>query len=155
MISGNRTLFIQLALLCLLSYQTVAQPAATLRQTESDSLKLDYIKDFRIKIDGGGSYFTCDSTALAQKKYILVISAENVAFINVKDSYVYLKRTKRTVSGDSLYTDIYSGGGYKIILVAARESPVVDHSSTYKGTMQVKYKGSTLNVKVHGRVDSY
>jgi hypothetical protein len=98
---------------------------------------------------------TIPTTSLARKKYIFIVSAKNVAFMNTKDTYVYLKKMKRKITGKNKYTDIFSGSGYQVILKSSQASEIIQHSSIYTGTLMVKHNGSVSTFNIHGKVDSY
>ena len=63
-------------------------------------IHLKYINDYRIEIDGGCSFFTFDSVALQSNKYILIISARNIAFVNleVTNDYTYFNLKSKRVN---------------------------------------------------------
>jgi hypothetical protein len=131
-------------LCCLFTFQTFAQADTKTRQNTSEPFKFDFIKDYRIKLDGGCSYYTYDTTLLERKKYIFIVSAKNVAFMNIRDKYVYLKRQNRKITGKNKYTDSFSGNGYQVVLTCTQISEIVNYSSIYSGTLAIKNKGTCM-----------
>ena len=50
-----------------------------------------YKSDFPIKIDGGCSFYTYDTTLLSKNKYLMVVSKDKIAFIKKNNKFVFLK----------------------------------------------------------------
>ncbi|MBS1916252.1 MAG: hypothetical protein JST87_08235 [Bacteroidetes bacterium] len=118
----------------------------------TNSKNLQFIKDFRIKLDGGCSFYTYDSTPIDANKYIFIISAKQVGFINVSDEYVYLKNTKNIKLNNHQYKKIFKGNGYDIVLDIRYVGKFDSNDSLYEGSMQIKYKNSFQYLKIHGKV---
>lgn len=116
---------------------------------------IDTIKDFRIKIDGGGSFYSYDSISFDRKQLIFVISAKKIAFINIKGKkdYTYLKRIKITNYNNLYRKEVFSGKGYTIILTTkVTGKRDIYPYITWEGTLEILGKTKQV-IKVHGVID--
>lgn len=153
--SKNEIFVLLLTVSCLLSFNSFTQGKANIKSVTNEPFKFSFIKDYPIKIDGGCSFYTYDTTSFNEQKYIFIVSVKDVAFMNIKDTYIYLKKTKRRELQKNEYEDSFLGEGYKVILITAQTSEIHDHSSLYDGTLQVNHNGLVWNFKIHGKVDSF
>ena len=114
-----------------------------------DLLKLDFIKDHPIKIDGECSFFTYDTTAIGERKDILVVDGHKLAFVQNNKKYIYFYYHKRVLKPNG-YTDYFSGEKYKIKLDVVRVKEISRSSTEYEGTLKLTYGKMSRTIAIHG-----
>lgn len=119
-----------------------------------DPLTLDFIRDYPIKIDGGCSFYTYDTTALSKYKDILVVSAQKIAFVERGGKFIILHHVKRILKQNG-YTDYFTEPHYKIKLDVNLVKRVNDYSAEYAGSLQLSHGKSSKTIAVHGRNEEY
>jgi hypothetical protein len=117
--------------------------------------ELQFINDYPIKLDGGCSFYTFDSTSIDLNRFIFIVSAKKVGFISVNNHYIYLKSTKNVKVADKKFITYFSGEGYDIILNVTKVNKIDDNNSLYAGFMDIKYKNSIQKFKIHGKVGEF
>ncbi len=114
--------------------------------------KIDFIKDYPIKIDGGCSFYTYDTTALDRNSYIFIVGARNVGFISTAGKFILLKKVRRTVVRANQFKDYFAGQGYNITINMTEAGTFDNSNFLYTGAMILKYKNAIENFKIHGKV---
>ena len=97
-------------------------------------------------------FYTYDTTSLNLNKYIFIISAKQLGFIDVGDHYIYLKNTKNIKSNNNEYKKTFNGEGYNIILDVKKVGNFDSSNSLYEGFMEIKNKNSFQHLKIHGKI---
>ncbi|GHA67188.1 hypothetical protein [Pontibacter akesuensis] len=125
------------------------------QQPIQSRIKLNYIKNPRIKIDGGGNYYTYDTTSLDKKKHIFVISASKTSFISLmnQSEYIYMERSTKEDLTDGFIKEKFQGDGYTAILKTKRVKSINDYSSLHEGTLIISNQKASTSFKVHGIVE--
>jgi hypothetical protein len=111
---------------------------------EVDKVKLEYIKDYNMKLDGGVSSYTYDTASLETNDYIFVIAAlkTRTAFMKVvgNNVNVFVKLVgKKPVRGDEIYHHVFAGSGYRVTVETKRVSGLDAFNNLYTGTLTVEY----------------
>lgn len=119
-----------------------------------DPLSLDFIRDYPIKIDGGCSFYTYDTTAFSKHKDILVVSAQKIAFVERGDDFVLLHHVKRILKPNG-YTDYFAEPHYKIKLDVNLVKKVNDYAAEYAGSLELSHGKNSKTIAVHGRDEEY
>jgi hypothetical protein len=116
--------------------------------------QLDFIKDYPIKIDGGCSFYTFDTTTLTSDKYLFVISAKNVGFISFNNEYLYFKIKKPVATNQNKITNSFEGTNYTIKLEVSASGMFDENNYLYVGQLTMKDKKGKLvwQYNVHGKV---
>ncbi|MBN8858769.1 MAG: hypothetical protein J0H29_10300 [Sphingobacteriales bacterium] len=117
-----------------------------------NTLHLDVIKNYGIKLDGGCSYFTLDSIPIESNNFIFIVSSKDIGFFTINNKNVYLKRTKRNRLNKDQYTDIFLGNDYEVRLKIKKVGKFDDYYSLFQGTLQVKQNDKECLLKIHGKV---
>lgn len=126
------------------------------KKKENLDFQLDRIKDFRIKIDGGCSFFSPDSISLKNEEYIFVISAKRRAFISLKNQhdYIYLKQIKSEKLNLEKNKYTFSGEGFEAILIIEKpnlqKTPAIKYYC--KGILEVNNKKYKHIYNLRGKV---
>lgn len=122
--------------------------------------RLEYIKDYNMKLDGGVSSYTYDTASLEKNDFIFVIAAlrTRTAFMKIigKNENVFLKLVgKKPVRGDKNYHHVFSGAGYMVTVDTKKTSTLDVSHDLYAGTLTVEYKGTATKIKVRGSVSKH
>lgn len=123
-------------------------------QDSRKTFELEYIKDYRIKLDGGCSFFTYDTNAVENGKYIFIVSKDKRAFINVKGKkdYIYMNFKSFKETSEKFYKITYSGSGFTAIFTAEGEK-LFEEKQLMFGTLEIKDKYSSQVFKIHGKIN--
>ncbi|MES2777265.1 MAG: hypothetical protein V4722_24015 [Bacteroidota bacterium] len=134
-----KQLFILSAILLTLSVSAKAQ----------QPIKLDYLVKVPTAYKDCGSLYTFDTTALAKKKYVLVVDLQNTGMIMVDGKAVKLLMGESKTVGKTNIVN-YTGGGYTVVLSYATTNTKgkLDMES---GTIEVTKGSSKLKIKMHGQ----
>lgn len=127
-------------------------------QKASPSARLEYVDNhFPIKIDGGGSFYTYDTTDLDSMHYIFVISNRRIAFMKVsnKSDYIFLQPADKNRPGGDMDTSTFTGSGYVVKLNTRKTKEIDPDYDMYSGTLTIKHNNNSATIKVHGSVWVY
>jgi len=117
----------------------------------SDKISLEFLgnDDFQIKIDGGCSFYTYDTTSLTKDSYIIVINGEKLAFSKINGKLVYFKHVKRTLNTGG-YIDTFIGKDHKVILDVKLTSSKEYKETIFSGILKMTHMNSVTIIPVHG-----
>jgi hypothetical protein len=116
--------------------------------------ELELMDDFPIKIDGGCSFFTFDTTSLDNGKYIFVINAHKAAFFRRNSEYVFVHHVKRQLKRNG-YVDLFDGSGYKVVLDITKRQEISEYNVECTGVLKIFQKNKTTTIAVHGFNQEY
>jgi hypothetical protein len=119
-----------------------------------DSLPLDYIDDYPVKIDGGCSFFTYDTTSLAKNQFVFVISAAKTAFFKKDGRFFILHRVRREVKQNG-YVDHFADSDYRITLDVNKGKKMSEWRTNYAGVLKISQRNKVKTIKVHGVNEEY
>lgn len=113
------------------------------------SFNLEFIDDYPIKIDGGCSFFTYDTTDLARSKYVFVVSANKNAFFKKDGKIVIVDRLNRKLKPNG-YVDNFQGSGYRITIDVNKTKKNERGGTEVAGTLKISYRTSVKTIAVKG-----
>jgi hypothetical protein len=133
--------------LCIIINESFAQT--------NNPIKLDVIKDYPIKIDGGCSFYASDTSSFKNKQYIFIVSAKKTGFIYVDNKYVLLKEVSQQNMDANNYSDLFKGDGYEIELDITKNAKMNSNTFMCEGIMTLKKEGYTVINKVYGKIEGF
>lgn len=118
------------------------------------SLKMDFIENYPIKIDGGVSFFTHDTTSITdRKKDILIINAKKTAFIHLNGNFVFFKHIGRQRKKNN-YIDKFQGKNREVLTLTMHKKRAINkENSEFAGQLTLQIGKNILHIPIHGMVD--
>jgi hypothetical protein len=138
-------------LVSIISFTVSLLPPQISNQDFSDKVSLEFFSDsdFQVKIDGGCSFYTYDTTSLSKESYVLVIDSRKLAFSKIKGKLVYFTHVKRAlVSGG--YVDTFSEADHKMILDVKMIGRTANKEPIFSGLIKITHHNSLTTIPVHG-----
>jgi hypothetical protein len=127
-------------------------PILACAQSNSHRSQLLYIKYYPIKTEDGCSFFSDNLSALKQKKYLLNINFEHIAYIQTADyKFIYFKRIRRAPTAGG-YTDFYKGknGEFKLVINSIKKGE--NYTTIREGTLFLNVGNIKKKLTVYGNV---
>ncbi|WP_031529308.1 hypothetical protein [Dyadobacter crusticola] len=119
------------------------------RACQQSPIPFEFIRDFPIKIDGGCSFYTFDTTSLSNNKFILVVSAHKTAFFQSNEKFVYLDHVSRKPTTNG-YVDNFEGSGYRITIDVNKTKRIMNTHTEVAGTLRITKKQVIKTLAIHG-----
>jgi hypothetical protein len=127
---------------------TVEAPLAAQHDT---AFRPGFFPSFPDTLNGCSSYFTYDTTAMENGKYIFLTNYGDLALIRVdgKDIYLHKDRQESKPPAEDESRDVYRGEGYTVVL-ETRRIKTTDEVSYYTGILHITGHAVNVRFRVHG-----
>lgn len=127
---------------------------SNITSNSTDKIDLQYVTKDQVKMDGGCSFFTFDTTDLKKGKYILLIDRFRMAYIQYAGNVVPLKHVSRTLIKEG-YKDYFKSYNHSILLDLKKSETINSHSSIFSAEMTLTVQKHTIKIPIHGLNEDY
>ncbi|MCF0040374.1 hypothetical protein [Dyadobacter fanqingshengii] len=118
---------------------------------DQDFFALEYLDDYPVKIDGGCSFFTYNTTSLEEGRFVFIISAAKTAFFKKDGRFFILHHLSREGKQNG-YIDHFAGSdsNYHIILDVNKIRRISKWRTNYAGVLKISQRNKVKTIKVNG-----